>query len=458
VSNALAIGAVTAVLRDLLNNGLIDHDVTGSVGGNVTVTSLPPDRIPVDDGNEKTQLNWFLHQVTANQGWRNTGLPSRDQAGDRLTNPPLALDLHYLLTAYGEHELHHEIVLGYGMQVMHETPVLSRNAIRRSLAAPPPVTGSVLPPAQQALVAAELADQVEQIKICPETLSTEELSKLWTALQARFRPSAAYQVSVVLIEAKRSTRSALPVRMRNVKVFTWRQPVIDSVQAQSGPDAAIVEGSPLFLRGSQLRGQVTRVRFGDTVVALPAADVADDRIAVAVPAGLRAGVQSVQVEHRLVLDVPPPDDLPLSPSDPHPGFESNVAAFVLHPTIDPPPPAASSVTPTLRNGAPVVVDGVTLRSADVLVQFAPAVGRAQRVILFLNEVAPPATRPARSYSFLAPRDNGIVPPAQPDTATITFPVTFVAPGSYLVRVQVDGAESALQVDGTGAYAKPAITI
>ena len=41
MSNALAIGAVTAVLRDLLNNGLVDHDVTGSLGGNVTVSALP---------------------------------------------------------------------------------------------------------------------------------------------------------------------------------------------------------------------------------------------------------------------------------------------------------------------------------------------------------------------------------------------------------------------------------
>ena len=33
MSNALAIAGVTAVLKDLLNNGLIDHNVTGAVGG-----------------------------------------------------------------------------------------------------------------------------------------------------------------------------------------------------------------------------------------------------------------------------------------------------------------------------------------------------------------------------------------------------------------------------------------
>ena len=80
------------------------------------------------------------------------------------------------------------------------------------------------------------------------------------------------------------------------------------------------------------------------------------------------------------------------------------------------------------------------------------------MVLLLNELAPPPTRPARSYSFFAPADNGIVPPAQIDTGTITFPISFVPPGAYLVRVQVDGAESPLQVDGTGRYSTPAVTI
>jgi hypothetical protein len=107
---------------------------------------------------------------------------------------------------------------------------------------------------------------------------------------------------------------------------------------------------------------------------------------------------------------------------------------------------------------PVVVDGVTLQSANVTVNFAPRVGRSQRVVLLLNEANPPATRPARSYSFSAPRDNGIVAPNQPDTGTIVFPISFVAPGSYLLRVQVDGAESAMGVDGSGKYVSPLITL
>ena len=43
VSNALAVASVTAVLKDLLNNGVIDHQLSGVVG-EVTVSALPPDR------------------------------------------------------------------------------------------------------------------------------------------------------------------------------------------------------------------------------------------------------------------------------------------------------------------------------------------------------------------------------------------------------------------------------
>ena len=454
MSNALALGAVTAVLRDLLNNALIDHDMTGTIGGNVTVSALPPDRIDIGNNQEKSQLNLFLFQVTPNQGWRNVGLPSRDTRGDRLTNPPLALDLHYLLTAYGEQEFHGEILLGYAMQTLHETPVLPRNAIRLALGAPPPVTGSELPPALQALVAAELADQIEQIKITPQGLSTEEMSRLWTALHAHYRPSAVYQASVVLIESKSSRKSALPVRTPNVVAITWRRPVVETVEAAAGADQWIFEGTALVIRGIQLRGDVTRVRFGDVEITPPADDVADTTIAAPVPAGLRAGVQSLQVIHRLDLGT-------TSPDEPHRGFESNVIAFVLHPLIGAPTvadPAVSNVTPTLRNGVPVVVDGVTLQSATVTVSFAPRVGRRQRVLLLLNEIDPPAGRAARSYSFPAPADNGIVAPNQADTATIEFPIAFVAPGSYLARAQVDGAESPLGVDAAGKYVSPAITI
>src|SRR5207237_6193452 len=97
-----------------------------------------------------------------------------------------------------------------------ETPVLARAAIRKSLDPPPSpaVTGSLLPTVYKALRAANLADQLEQIKITPEVMNTEELSKLWTAIQTHYRPTATYLATVVLIQPDLPTTAPLPVLSR----------------------------------------------------------------------------------------------------------------------------------------------------------------------------------------------------------------------------------------------------
>ena len=213
MSSALAIAGVSTVLRDLLNNGLIDRDATDKLGVTITVSVGPPDRvIPANGGAEPTQLNLFMYQVTPNTGWRNEGLPSCDSSGrQRLTNAPLAINLHYLISAHASEDLHGEILLGYAMQFLHEMPVLTRKAIQKALNPSPPIGGAALTPSMKALVDSGLENQIELIKITPEYLNTEEISKLWTATQSHLRPTAAYMASVVLIEAKEPTRSPLPV-------------------------------------------------------------------------------------------------------------------------------------------------------------------------------------------------------------------------------------------------------
>jgi hypothetical protein len=113
MSSALAIAAVTAALKDLLNDGLMDHDL--STVGSFSVTAQPPDRVTTGT-TELNQLNLFLYQVTPNPGWRNANLPARDNKGARISNPPLALDLHYLLSAYGSQDLNAEVLLGYARE------------------------------------------------------------------------------------------------------------------------------------------------------------------------------------------------------------------------------------------------------------------------------------------------------------------------------------------------------
>jgi Pvc16 N-terminal domain len=305
MSSPLAIASVTAVLRDLLNNGLVDHNITGAVGSNVTVTAVPPDTIAIDDTNAKTQLNIFLHQVTPNPGWRNVELPSRDPRGERRTNSPLALDLHYLITAYGAAELHSEILLGYAMYLLHERPVLDREAIRVALAGGT-VDNSILPPAYQALSTVNLADQVEQIKITPVTMNTEEMSKLWSAMQANYRPTAAYSLSVVLIESEKATRLPLPVLTRGPRdPVTAREAGIVATAALIPPypgltavvlpenQLAAVLGDTIVLQGHHLDGSNLEAFFEhsllDSPITMPlGVNVNSEQVSVTLPSNAAA--------------------------------------------------------------------------------------------------------------------------------------------------------------------------
>ncbi len=399
MSNALAIGAVTGVLKSLLDNRFSDPNISSSLGGTPEVTVLSPDLVsPSNSETEGDKLNLFMYQVTPNLGWRNIGLPSHDSQGGRVSNPPLALDLHYLMSAYSQEPFHAEMLLGYSMQLLHEFSVLPRSTIQSRL--------EDLPPGSEVLATAGLAEQIEQIKITPESMSTEEISKLWSAFQTNYRPTATYLVSVVLIESQQPTRKALPVRDRRLLVMPFKRPMIEAIIPQ-----ILEPGETLTIQGRNLKAEILRVRFGAETLVTPApADVTDTQIQVSLPAGLQAGVNTLQVVHLLDFGTG-------NPSEPHRGFESNVVAFILAPDITTPLP-------------------ISVARGDILtLSVSPAIARNQRVALLLGDQViilptPPLTDP-------------------PTTTSLSFsiPVDFPT-GAFLARLQVDGAESLLDVDET----------
>lgn len=435
MSNALAIAAVSACVRDLIQNRLTEAGVGGIVGP-FRVTTRPPDRVLGAGPEDPTQVNWFLHRVSPNAGWVNRDLPSRDGGGGRVAAPALALNLHCVLTVFAARELHAEILLGHAMQVLHETPQLGREAIRRALAPPVP------PPDFPAeLAAAGLAEQIEAIKF---TLvpAPEEAGRFWTAVNSHYRTSAYYEASVVLIESRRAGRTALPVTRRLVHVLASNRPQLDAVQASTGERDPITAGSTLRITGTGLVASDVRVFLNGLDATSAATSVRPGEILhplAPLPAGLRAGVGAVQVVHRLALGDPP---------TPHGGSDSNAVAWTLRPEIAPAAPVVASSR---------VVDGVTYRTGSLAVGLVPAVAPEQRVTLLLNEANPPANRAARGYTVTAPDRNGIVAPAT-EAANVEFPFVDVAAGDYLVRVAVNGADSVLGTDGAGRFASPQITV
>ncbi len=430
MSGTLAIAAVSAVIKYMLINSLGDYNVDTAVA-NVGVSAIAPDKVAGD----ASAINIFLLRADVNPGWAHNALPSRNSQGAAISRPDLPLDLYYLISAHADSDFVAEILLGYAMQIFHERPVLPRQLIRDALVSATLVTADTPASMLAAIAAANLAEQVEQIKFTFEQPTWESMSQVWSTLQTQYRPSAVYKASVVLIESTTQAQSALPVRSYNVYPLPFRQPVIDDVIAADGPGTPILSSKDVRIRGQRLRGDDTRVRVAGIELSGNDLTLSDREISFSLPAAARAGLGGAQVAHYLALGTPPTA---------HRGIESNLAAFILQPQIT-------------QNGGGYEID-IIPAAGDVprllRVQLAPPVDPEQRVQLLLNELGSPGNRAARAYNIDAlSRTAG-----SPASAQIDFPIPDVLDGDYLVRVRVDGAESPLDYTAPTGYTDPRITL
>jgi hypothetical protein len=382
----------------------------------VKVTTYIPKLLESD--KDFVGLNLFLYHVQPNPGWRNIGLPSRDAAGTRATNPPLALDLFYLLSAFGKADFEAEILLGYAMQLFHEMPVLARDVIRATFQLPSPIVdGAILPPKFKDLAAAELAEQVEQLKITPYAMSSEETSKLWSAMATSFRPSVAYQVSVVLIESRAAGKTVLPVLHVGGPIgFEAQVGVVPAVPTLLGiappknqPAARL--GETVTITGHHLTGISTKVQLHHPRAPLPPPIVpgtaSDTELTVTIPNlpdTWPAGVYAVSgIVTRATGD-----------------RTSNELPLAIAPVID-------------VVGTTVVRDGVT-GILTVTVKCSPKVLPLQTAALIVGDVERISTEPRTLPT---------------DTLKFTFPKAVAPPpGDYFLRLRIDGVESIL-IDQSG---------
>lgn len=174
MKTALVLAAVTTVLKHHLEQGVAEEELAATLGREVTVSTLPPDRVPMGP-NEPAQLNLLFYRVAPELMLRSLEGPVGSARG---------YELHYLLTAYGGQELDAELLLGFAVQRFHASPVLTQDEIEAALS----------PDANEATDGVA----IEQLTITFETLTAEQMGALWSALQARYRPSVGYRVLVAL--------------------------------------------------------------------------------------------------------------------------------------------------------------------------------------------------------------------------------------------------------------------
>ena len=398
MSNSLAIAAVTTTLQQILTTGVTaDPDLNDT-----TVTILPLDK--ARGNNTNNQLNLFLYQVLRSAAWANRDMPRQVQPGET-GMPPLPLNLWYLLTAFGRDNdatqpFGHQL-LGKAMSVLHDHAVLSSDDIKNATAA--------------ALPRADLDRQLERVRITLQPLSIDEISKLWTGFATQYRLSAAYEISVALIESTLPVTTPLPTLTRGKSdQGISSQPDLRSpfpnltgiVIPNQNPSASL--GDPIALLGDRLDGTNVGVVFNHPLWTAP--------VEIPIPAGPDATATQVNVT------------IPNAPAVWPAGFYTVWVAVQR---------AGDSFRRVTNQLALPLAPSMTI---------APPSSPAAANITYTATVAPDV-HPEQRASLLLGSQEILADPHPVQIGTLTFQSGPITAGDYYVRLRVDGVDSLL-VDRT----------
>jgi Pvc16 N-terminal domain len=363
-----------------------------------------------------SSLNVFLYQTIVNAAWRNMDMPRQVRPGET-ASPPLALNLHYLITAYGRDDtdgnaLSHR-VLGGAMSVLHDHSVLGAQEIA------------------SALPNNDLAEQIERVRITPLPLSIEEMSKLWTTFQTNYRISAAYEATVILIDSRNPVKSALPVLRRGQEdrgVFAVASgaPSLKEIRLPASQSAARL-GEAVVIRGDNLSTINTLIRFKSLISSRPG-DAPPPQVELAPTAGTNINADE------LVVQIPPR----ASDADAFgrwvPGFYT-ISSVVKQSGV--PPVASNEIAFALAPIITLTPNSTTVATVNVgdtlSLTCAPRVRDSQRILILFGDMqlAPKTVTNPSSGS----------PTFKETPSTITFDIPAVPSGTYLVRLRVDGVDS-----------------
>ena len=137
------------------------------------------------DISEATHISLYLYRITVNEHSRQT----RRAAAPADSFVPLGLDLHYLLTAWAATPLDEQVTLAWAIRQLHQYPVLDASSL-----SPEAGWGGG-----------------EVIQIIPAELTTEDVMRIWDALEPAYRVSTSYVARVVRLDPDQDAESSHPV-------------------------------------------------------------------------------------------------------------------------------------------------------------------------------------------------------------------------------------------------------
>lgn len=187
MSEFIVIGVIGEALKELLR-GKLNQAFPGNFpedGEEVTLKS-PKELIT------SNRLSFFLYHIVENPYMKNQ--PMERTGENQLKYAPLSLNLSYLLTPHVETGTEpikgwdaHSI-LGRAMQILYDHSILEGVELRDLLVK---------------IDCADFYEKIGQIRIILNSLSLDDLTKIWNSLDTSLKLSVSYEVRVILIESER---------------------------------------------------------------------------------------------------------------------------------------------------------------------------------------------------------------------------------------------------------------
>lgn len=393
MGNFLAFASVTTTISYILEE--VNRDISG-----IKITTKPLDAIELQ--NPVNGLNIFLYLVSPTSSVDAVDTLVRDNKGQPINNPILSLDLHYIITATSSEndDIVAQKILASAMRILNNHPVLLRDLMRKAIRN------------KEGLESSDLPDQIEDVRLTLNGLSTEELTKIWARFpNANFRSSVAYVAQVILLESKIVEPPGIIGTVGLDQIGQLKSPYIERIEPQIleyAPDANIV------ILGNSLKAPSVSVEFNDTIITrIKAESVSDKSVVVPIPAEIEPGILKVRINHYLS---PAEDEQPTVGK--RSVLKSNASPFVLAPRI---------LSPR---------QGKVNKGREITIEFEPPVSKAKTVFVYLGDRAIPAT-PVMGSTSIGDSKIGSVKLAIPGDTP---------PEIYLLRVAIDDAVSLLVKD------------
>lgn len=190
--------AISATSEAIL--GLLERAAPGTPFANLSLAQYGADDL---QSPMSTGISLYLYRCVVCGELRNA--PPRLGPDGRLRRPPVPLDLHYLVIAWGQ-PLQQQRALAWAARVLADTPILPAGLLNHF----GPEADTFRPD--------------ETVELVLEPLSRQEMFDVWEVAKVHTQPALAYSARMIEIDSTAPFEDGVPVQTREFAYATGARP------------------------------------------------------------------------------------------------------------------------------------------------------------------------------------------------------------------------------------------